>query len=66
MKIVLNGEPADCDDGLTIEELVKRHHLFLEATLVEHNGFALQRREWAERKVRENDRLEILSVAAGG
>jgi thiamine biosynthesis protein ThiS len=33
---------------------------------VEHNGSALRRREWATQKLQENDRVEILRVAAGG
>jgi thiamine biosynthesis protein ThiS len=66
MTIFLNGEPVDCKGGLTIEDLVKGCHLSLEAALVEQNGVALHRREWARRRVQESDRVEILSVAAGG
>ncbi len=66
MTIFLNGEPVDCKDGLTIEDLVKGYHLALEAALIEQNGVALHRREWARRGVQESDRVEILSVAAGG
>ncbi len=66
MKIFVNGAVADCDDGMTVEELIQRHGLSPETTLVEHNGAALHRREWAEGTLYENDRLEILRVAAGG
>ena len=66
MKLFLNGESAECESGLTIEELIRRHGLAPEATLVEHNGVALPRREWPKRSLGENDRVEILCVAAGG
>ncbi len=66
MKIFVNGEHADYDDALTVEDLVRRHALVPEATLVELNGVALHRREWTGRTLQENDRLEILRVAAGG
>ena len=66
MKIYLNGEAAEYRNGLTIEELLARHGLPPEATLVEHNGRALHRRDWPNEKLQENDRLEILRVAAGG
>jgi thiamine biosynthesis protein ThiS len=66
MKIFVNGESADHDDALTVEDLVRRHALLPEGTLVELNGVALHRREWTGRKLQENDRLEILRVAAGG
>ena len=66
MRIFVNGEHADYDDGFTVEDLVRRHALSPETTLVELNGVALHRREWTGRTLRENDRLEILRVAAGG
>ena len=66
MKIFVNGECAECEPGLTIEDLVRRYRLSAETTLVEHNGLALRRREWSERSLGENDRLEFLRVAAGG
>ena len=66
MKIFVNGARAECDPGLTVEELVRRYGLSAETTLVEHNGVALRRREWPQRSLGENDRLEILRVAAGG
>lgn len=66
MTILVNGDRIDCDGAATIEELVRRHGLVPEATLVEHNGSALRRQEWAGRMLQEGDRLEILRVAAGG
>ncbi len=66
MRIFVNGEQADCEDGLTVEDLVRCHALVPEGTLVELNGVALHRREWAGQTLGENDRLEILRVAAGG
>jgi thiamine biosynthesis protein ThiS len=66
MRIFVNGEAVDCEAGLTITELVAQRRLTPEAILVEQNGIALPRRDWKERSLQENDRLEILSVAAGG
>lgn len=66
MKIFLNGQQVDCGDARTVDELIQRHRLPLATTLVECNGTALQRRDWAARALLENDRLEILQVAAGG
>jgi sulfur carrier protein len=49
-----------------VTEFIQRHGLSPETTLVERNGDALHRREWAEERLQPNDRLEILRVAAGG
>jgi thiamine biosynthesis protein ThiS len=66
MKIFVNGEQVDPGDAESVDELVRNHQLPVDTTLVEYNGIALHRREWASRTLQENDRLEILQVAAGG
>jgi thiamine biosynthesis protein ThiS len=66
VKIFLNGEQVDSGDARTIEDLIRRHQLAPETTLVEYNGIALRRSEWAEQLLQENDGIEILRVAAGG
>ncbi|HEY3661786.1 MAG TPA: sulfur carrier protein ThiS [Chthoniobacterales bacterium] len=65
MKIFLNGEAAECEER-TVSELLARQGLFPQTALVERNGQALPRSEWAGQKLEEGDRLEILRVAAGG
>jgi len=66
VKIFVNGESAECKACQTIEDLIRRYDLAPESILVEHNGVALRRREWREQSLGENDRVEILRVAAGG
>ena len=66
MTIFVNGEQVDSGNARTVGEFVRNHQLPLETTLVECNGIALHRRDWAARTLQENDCLEILQVAAGG
>ena len=66
MTISLNGETADARDAQTIAELVDRFELPPNTVLIEHNGLALHRKEWTERKLAEGDRIEVLRVVAGG
>jgi thiamine biosynthesis protein ThiS len=66
MKIFVNGAIVDCGVARTVDELIRQHQISPETTLVEHNGTALRRREWPGQQLQENDRVEILRVAAGG
>ena len=50
----------------TVTDLVNELGLAPEAVLVEHNGTALLRSEWAQTPLADDDRLEVLRVAAGG
>ena len=66
MTISLNGERVDAREAKTIAELIDRYQLPPQSILVEHNGFAVYRHEWAERSLAEGDRVELIRVAAGG
>ena len=65
MKLVLNGKDREVD-ATQVETLVAELGLPLAAALVEHNGTALLRSEWARTNLQEGDRLEIIRMVAGG
>ncbi len=65
MKLVLNGKDREVK-ATQVEELVAELGLPLAAALVEHNGTALLRSEWAATSLRDGDRLEIIRMVAGG
>jgi len=66
MTVWLNGESADAREARTVAELAERYSLHPSSILIEHNGVALHRREWAERELSEADRIEFIRVVAGG
>ena len=65
MKLVLNGKDREVSAN-QVESLVAELGLPLAAALVEHNGTALLRSEWAKTNLQEGDRLEIIRMVAGG
>lgn len=64
--IRVNGDERTLTQAATVGEAVDELGLPAPTVLVEHNGTALRRSEWAETPVNTGDRLEILRVAAGG
>lgn len=66
MTVVLNGDRADTRGARTIAELAEKYGLHPSSILIEHNGTALHQREWTERVLDENDRVEFIRVVAGG
>jgi thiamine biosynthesis protein ThiS len=66
MTISLNGERVDARAAKTIAQLIDRYQLPPQSILVEHNGLAVHRHEWAERSLAEGDRVELSRVVAGG
>ena len=66
MKIQINGDPRDFADVKTLTDLVALLGLEPRMILLEHNGQATRRADWSKTPVADNDRIEILQVAAGG
>ena len=66
MTVLLNGEKADTRGAQTIAELAARYGLQPRTILIEHNGVALHQREWEQRKLEDDDRVEFIRVVAGG
>jgi sulfur carrier protein len=64
--ISLNGERVETREAKTIAQLIDRYQLPPQSVLVEHNGLAVHRHEWAERSLAEGDRVELIRVVAGG
>jgi sulfur carrier protein len=64
--ILLNGERVDAREAKTIAQLIDRYQLPPQSILLEHNGLAVHRHEWAERSLAEGDRVELIRVVAGG
>jgi sulfur carrier protein len=65
VRIALNGESTDVF-AQDIDELLTELALPKPTMLVEHNGLALRREEWADRTLAEGDRVEIIRIVAGG
>lgn len=66
VKLLINGEPRTIEGARTVAELIATLGLPAPAMLVEHNGTALHRDEWAARALGEEDRIEIVRIVAGG
>ena len=66
MKIHINGDLQDFADLKSLADLVAALGLEPRMILIEHNGHATRRADWGGIPVADNDRVEILQVAAGG
>lgn len=64
-KIQLNGESCNTNAS-SLVELLQELKLTLTTVLVEQNGIALHRHELEKAMLAENDKIEILQIAAGG
>ena len=62
----INGEARVVPDGSTIADLLESFGLPGKTVLVERNGEAIARDNFSRQTIREDDRIEIISMVAGG
>jgi sulfur carrier protein len=66
MTITLNGESREVAPGTTVAELLGKLDLLPKHVAVEVNLQLVPRARHAEHALRENDRLEVVTLVGGG
>lgn len=66
MRVQVNGETKDVDEGLTLAQLVEQLRLAPERLAVELNLAVVRRADWPTTRLCEGDRVEIVHFVGGG
>lgn len=66
MKIQVNGDMIELDEGCTIAGLIERMALGERRIAVEHNLEIVPRSQHGETTLKEGDRVEIVHAIGGG
>ena len=66
MKILLNGEPYECEDGVSLLAIAQA--LSLEGTryAIEHNKTIVPKSQHESTAVQEGDQVEVVQAIGGG
>jgi len=66
IRISVNGAARQCDTGATVATLLDALELGGKRIAVERNGAIVPRSRWAEARLEEGDRVEIVGAVGGG
>lgn len=66
MKCIINGDTFTFDTEVTIQDILDHLELDKKRVIAEHNQNLIQREDFANQIVREDDRLELLEFVGGG
>jgi thiamine biosynthesis protein ThiS len=66
LKIRLNGEAKEIEEGTTLPSLVEGLSLAPERIAVELNGEVVRRADWPRVTLEEDDRVEVVHFVGGG
>lgn len=64
--LTINGEPRSFEASLTVAQLIERLALGGKRIALERNGEIVPRARFAEQKLLDGDRLEIVVAVGGG
>jgi thiamine biosynthesis protein ThiS len=66
MTVIVNGEPKECANGISLVQFVESLGLKGDRIAVELNLEIANRKRWAEIELHEGDRLELVHFVGGG
>jgi thiamine biosynthesis protein ThiS len=66
LRIIINGEPREVPDQLTLSDLIRHLSLSPERLAVEFNRRVVRRADWPNTTLSEGDQLEIVHFVGGG
>jgi thiamine biosynthesis protein ThiS len=66
MELIINGQPKDFGEGLTLAVLVEQFGMKADRVAIELNGEIIRRDDWAGKTLCAGDRLEIVHFVGGG
>tara|TARA_B100002019_G_scaffold264266_1_gene252929 strand:+ start:17 stop:220 length:204 start_codon:yes stop_codon:yes gene_type:complete len=65
-KIQLNGKKITVKQNISIYDLLKRYQLADKKIAVEHNKTIISRAHFKKKKIKNNDKIEIVHFIGGG
>ena len=65
-KIQLNGKKVKIQRDLSIKDLIKKYRLKENKIAIELNGIILPKDRYKNKKVKNNDKIEIVQFIGGG
>lgn len=66
ISLQVNGQPYTCLSQTLLPDLFEQMGLNPRLIAVEYNGEILHRQLWADTKLEEGDRLEVVTIVGGG
>ncbi len=66
MNVILNGEVRALPENSSLEELLDHFSLPSQRIAIELNKTVVRRKDWAEVRLNEDDRIEVIHFVGGG
>tara|TARA_B100000427_G_scaffold291166_1_gene267824 strand:- start:720 stop:965 length:246 start_codon:yes stop_codon:yes gene_type:complete len=65
-KIQLNGKKISINSKFTVKDLIKKYRLKEKKIAIEVNGIILPKQNYSKKKLKNNDKVEVVQFIGGG
>jgi sulfur carrier protein len=65
MQIIINGQKKEMAGPVNVQEYLRQQGIITEGLVVEINQAIIKQSEWADREIKENDVIELISFVGG-
>ena len=66
MKVVINGETKELEQNLNLRELLEKLDFPTERIAIELNKNVVRKKDWEDRTISDEDKIEIIHFVGGG
>lgn len=66
MNLIVNGKEETVYENLSLLDYIKQKELDVKRIIIEYNFQIIPAETWADVPLKDNDKLEILSIVGGG
>ena len=65
-KIQLNGKKISINSKFSVKDLIKKYRLKEKKIAIEVNGIILPKQNYSKKKLKNNDKVEVVKFIGGG
>jgi len=65
-KVLINGEPFNCDSSMSIRDILVYLNIDLNKVIIEYNKKVINCLQFDQILMNEGDKLEIITIVGGG
>ncbi|MDA9181288.1 sulfur carrier protein ThiS [Gammaproteobacteria bacterium] len=66
MNIIVNGDKISIEKNINLENLLKLNNINNKNIVIEINKIIITKSMWKEKKIKEDDVIEIITAVGGG
>ena len=66
MNIIVNGDKISIEKNISLENFLKLNNINNKNIVIEINKIIITKSMWREKKIKEDDVIEIISAVGGG